>query len=75
MTENIQTETPEGVFMDAYAEFYSLQMAQNIQLGMRYNIKHALYSGHKVFGYGVDRATKKYIVDPDTAPFAQWMFT
>ena len=78
LAEAIQTETPEGAFMDgimdAYAEFYSLQLAQNIQRGMNYNAERALYNGHKVFGYGVDKATKKYIVDDGTAPFVQRMF-
>lgn len=31
--------------------------------------------GHKLFGYDVDRSTKKYIPDPNTAPFVQWAFT
>ena len=41
---------------------------------MDYNAQHALYNGHKLFGYGVDRATKKYVIDPDTAPFVRRMF-
>ena len=56
------------------AEYYSRQLSQNIQRGMDYNAQHALYNGHKLFGYGVDKSTKRYIVDPDTAPFVQRMF-
>lgn len=41
---------------------------------MDYNAEHVLHNGHKVFGYGVDKSTKKYVVDPDTAPFVQRMF-
>lgn len=78
LAENIQTETPEGAFMDgimdAYAEFYSRQLSQNIQRGIDYNASHALYNGHKIFGYDVDKSTKKYIIDPDTAPFVERMF-
>lgn len=78
LAENIPDDSPEGEFMedimDAYAAFYSRNMSQHIQRGMNYNAQRALYNGHKVFGYDVDRATKKYIVDPDTAPFAQRMF-
>ena len=48
------------------AEYYSRQLSQNIQRGMDYNAQHALYNGHKLFGYGVDKSTKRYIVDPDT---------
>lgn len=78
LAEHIPTEGPEGILieglMDAMAEYYSCQQSQNIQRGMNYNAERALYNGHKVFGYGVDRAAKKYIIDPDTAPFAQRMF-
>ncbi|MDO4428450.1 MAG: recombinase family protein [Atopobiaceae bacterium] len=78
LAENIPTDGPEGVLieglMESMAEYYSRQLSQNIQRGMDYNAQHALYNGHKLFGYGVDKATKKYVVDPDTAPFVQRMF-
>ncbi len=78
LAENIPTEGPEGILveglMDAMAEYYSRQLSQNIQRGMDYNAQHALFNGHKVWGYGVDRETKKYVVDEDTAPFVQLMF-
>ena len=41
---------------------------------MDYNTEHALYNGHKLFGCGMDRSTKKYVVDADTAPFVCRMF-
>ena len=79
LAEHIPTEGPEGVLieglMEAMAEYYSRQLSQNIQRGMDYNAQHALYNGHKLFGYDVDRSTKKYIPDPNTAPFVQWAFT
>ena len=78
LAENIPTEGPEGVLieglMEAMAEYYSRQLSQNIQRGMDYNAQHALYNGHKLFGYDVDRSTKKYVPDPNTAPFVQWAF-
>lgn len=78
LAENIPTEGPEGVLieglMEAMAEYYSRQLSQNTQRGMDYNAQHALYNGHKLFGYDVDRSTKKYIPDPNTAPFVQWAF-
>lgn len=70
-------DSPEGTLMerimDAQAEFYSKQLAVNIQRGMNYNASHALYNGHKILGYDVDE-NKKYIVDPSTAPFVQRIF-
>ena len=55
LAENIPTEGPEGVLieglMEAMAEYYSRQLSQNTQRGMDYNAQHALYNGHKLFGY------------------------
>ena len=75
LAEHIPTEGVliEGL-MEAMAEYYSRQLSQNIQRGMDYNAQHALYNGHKLFGYDVDRSTKKYIPDPNTAPFVRWAF-
>ncbi|MFV0381433.1 MAG: recombinase family protein [Breznakia sp.] len=55
------------------AEFYSKQLAANIQRGMNYNTERTLYNGNKVFGYGVDD-NKKYVIDGNAAPFVQMMF-
>ena len=33
---------------------------------MNYNAEHALYNRHGLFGHGVNRATKKYVVAMDT---------
>lgn len=42
---------------------------------MNYNVKHALYNRHKsCSGMGVNRATKKYVVDTYTALFVRQMF-
>lgn len=78
LAESIPTNTPEGALMEglleSMAEFYSRQLSQNITRGMDYNAEHCLYNGHRIFGYTVDRSTKKYIADKDTAPFVQRMF-
>lgn len=71
-------DTPESALieglMESLAEFYSLQLRQNVTRGMNYNAEHALYNGHKLLGYTVDKATKKYIVDEKTAPIVQRIF-
>ena len=59
--------------MEGMAEFYSRQLSQNIRRGMEYNAEHALYNGHKVFGYAVGD-DKRYVVDDSTAPFVRMMF-
>lgn len=77
VAEPTPDESPESALMetvmDGLAEFYSRQLSVNIQRGMAYNAEHALYNGHKVFGYTVDDE-KHYIPDPKTAPFVKRMF-
>lgn len=79
LAEAIPTETPEGVLMEgmmeSFAEYYSLQLSMNVRRGMMYNAQNALYNGNKLFGYDVDKTTKKYVVDEATAPFVQRMFS
>ena len=58
-------DSPESVLMETMvegmAEFYSRQLSQNIRRGMTYNAEHALYNGHKVWGYGVDDEVRMLI--------------
>ena len=49
--------------MEGMVEFYSRQLSQNIRRGMTYNAEHALYNGHKVWGYGVDNFVAPFVVD------------
>lgn len=59
---------------DGWAQYYSMQLSANIKRGMHYNAEHGLYNGHKLLGYDVDRETKKYILDPKTAPIVKKAF-
>ena len=72
------TDAPDSVLMegvaDAFAEYYSAQLAANIRRGQRYNAERALSNGHRIFGFTVDQ-DKRYIPDPETAPFVEQIFT
>lgn len=74
----LNDDSPEAIYLEALieagAEYYSKNFAKHIRRGMNYNAEHALYNGHKVWGYGVD-ADKKYVIDNDMAPFVRRMFT
>lgn len=78
VAEPTPDDSPESVLMETMmegmAEFYSRQLSVNIRRGMTYNAEHALYNGHKVWGYGVDDE-KHYVVDDSVAPFVLDMFT
>ena len=62
IAEPTPDDSPESVLMETMME------------GMAYNAEHALYNGHKVWGYGVD-GDKHYVVDDAVAPFVVAMFT
>lgn len=78
IAEPTPDDSPESVLMETMmegmAEFYSRQLSVNIRRGMTYNAGHALYNGHKVWGYGVDDE-KHHVVDDSVAPFVLDMFT
>ena len=63
--ENIPTSCPESMLIESrintMTKYYSWQALQNIRRGMNYNAEHALYNRQKLFGHGVNRATKKYM--------------
>ena len=76
VTENI-SENPEGIILEAVlegmAEFYSAELSQKIQRGMRESaLKCQSIGGHIPLGYKIEN--HKYIIDPVTAPIVQRAF-
>ena len=70
---------PEGVILDSVlegmAEYYSLQLAQNVRRGQRESAKKSQSNGGtRMIGYKVNPDTKRYEIDPDTAPFITEVF-
>lgn len=76
VAENIPN-TPEGVIlesvMEGLAEYYSLQLSQNIRRGQKMSIEKCQALGKLPLGYKANE-TKKYIIDEDTAPIVQMIF-
>lgn len=71
-------DSPEGVILEAVlegmAEYYSLQLAQNIRRGYRESAKKCKVAGSILpLGYrkGEDG---RYEIDPDTAPTVKWIY-
>lgn len=62
----------EAVF-EAYAEFYSKQLSQNVLRGLSYNAKLGLYNGVSLLGYTHD-SEKHYVIDENTAPIVRQIF-
>lgn len=78
VAERIPT-TPEGVILESvlegFAEYYSLQLSQNVRRGMAASAEKAQSCGGKIpLGYIVNPASKKYEIDPATAPIVKRMF-
>ena len=78
VAENLP-DSPEAVILDALlegmAEYYSLQLSQNIKRGYRENAKKCKYAGgHIPLGYKLDE-DKHFIIDEQTAPTVRRIFS
>lgn len=68
---------PEGVILDSVlegmAEYYSLQLSQNVSRGLRASAEKAQsVGGRHPLGYKVEN--KKYVIDENTAPAVRYIF-
>lgn len=71
-------DSPEGVILESvlegFAEYYSLQLSQNVTRGMRVSAeKCQVVGGNRPLGYEVG-PDKKFIIDPETAPTVKMIF-
>ena len=71
-------DSPEGVILESvlegFAEYYSLQLSQNVTRGLRVSAeKCQSIGGGRPMGYAVG-PDKKFIIDPDTAPTVKLIF-
>lgn len=78
IAEPTPDDSPESVLMESIlegmTEYYSRNLSGNIKRGMNFNAEHALFNGHRLFGYKVD-GNKKYIIDDTQAPIVHRIFT
>ena len=77
-TENI-SDSPEGIILESVlegmAEFYSAELSQKVSRGMNETaLKCNSTGGVLPLGYKVDKPSKKYVIDPLTAPIVQEAF-
>ena len=71
-------EGPESVILESVlegmAEYYSLQLSQNVRRGTREVAKKCKFTGgHVPLGYKVDE-NHDFVVDPETAPLVRRIF-
>lgn len=77
VAENLP-DSPEGVILESVlegmAEYYSLQLSQNIRRGYYENAKKCKYAGGRVpLGYKLDK-DRNFTVDNETAPIVRRIF-
>ena len=77
VAENLP-DSPEGVILESVlegmAEYYSLQLSQNVKRGLRESAKKGKVFGGKVpLGYTISK-DKTYQLDPKTAPTVKMIF-
>jgi len=70
-------DTPEGVILESvlegFAEYYSLQLSQNVKRGRRASAEKCLSVGSPApFGYKT--VDKRYVIDDDTVDLAKGIF-
>lgn len=78
VAENLP-DTPEAVILESVlegmAEYYSLQLSQNIRRGVSESAKKCRYTGGPVpLGYKVDDE-KRFVINPETAPIVKSIFS
>lgn len=78
VAENIPN-TPEGVILESvlegFAEYYSLQLSQNIRRGQAESAEKCQSTGgNRPLGY-LTGPDKKFIIDPETAPTVKLIFS
>ena len=76
--ENISDDA-SGILMESMlegmAEYYSVELGQKVKRGMAINGEKCLYNGGYIeIGLKVDKETKKYQIDEETAPTVRKMF-
>lgn len=75
-TENIP-ETPEGIILESLlegmAEYYSAELSQKVQRGIRESWLKGNFTGNKLFGYDV--INKKYVINEYEAEIVRKIFT
>lgn len=72
-------DSPEGVILESVlegmAEYYSLQLSQNVIRGQRASAeKCQCTGGNQLLGYYTDPKTKRYMIDEKTAPTVRLIF-
>ena len=72
-------DSPEGIILESVlegmAEYYSLQLSQNILRGQRASAEKCQSTGgNRPLGYKTDPATKKFVIDSKTAPTVRLLF-
>ena len=77
IAENVP-DSPEGVILESVlegmAEYYSLQLSQNIRRGTRENAAKCKFTGGRVpLGYRLNK-NHEFEIDPDTAPLVRRIY-
>ncbi|TDX52184.1 recombinase family protein [Orenia marismortui] len=78
ISQDIDTNTPHGMFaermMDAVAEYYSANLAEEVMKGMNQQAKKGVALGEPPYGYSIDRETGKYKVYEPEAEVLKYVF-
>ncbi len=69
---------PGGVVMEALyesmAQMYSENLSENVRRGMDGNARKCMANGRPLFGYKIDKTTRRFVVDETQAPVLKHIF-
>ena len=72
-------EGPEAIILESIlegmAEYYSVQPSTNVKRGIRESAKKGQFHGGTIpLGYNINKETKRFEINPETAPIVQEIF-
>ena len=72
-------EGPEAIILESIlegmAEYYSVQLSTNVKRGIRESAKKGQFHGGTIpLGYNINKETKRFEINPETAPIVQEIF-
>lgn len=77
-TEHVE-DTPEGGLheglMELLSEYYVKDLARKVRRGMEGNALNAQDNGCRIYGYGTDPVTRRYVIDEDEADDVREVFS
>lgn len=72
-------DSPEGILieklLEGQAAYFSLDLARKVKRGMEGNALKGMSNGYKIFGYDIDKESRKYVINDEEAAVVREIFS